>query len=110
MDLARWLSLQNSGHCTASVCAMDVMSVGTTTVRCFSTVWAYVDLLRSRWWVEADRAFATQSEHEAIADALLKRNPILARERNETHVDNAWRVVEAGLKGLEEQPKAAING
>jgi DNA-binding GntR family transcriptional regulator len=68
------------------------------------TLWAYVDLLRARWWMEADRAFATQEEHEAIADALANRDPMLARKRNETHVDNAWRVVEAGIKSLGEHP------
>ena len=62
------------------------------------SLWAYVDLLRGRWWLEADRAFATQSEHEAIADALSRRDPALARQRNEAHVDNAWAIVEAGFK------------
>jgi DNA-binding GntR family transcriptional regulator len=62
------------------------------------TLWAYVDLLRGRWWAQADRAFATQAEHEAIADALASRNPALARERNQQHVDNAWSIVEAGFK------------
>lgn len=62
------------------------------------TLWAYVDLLRGRWWTQADRAFDTQAEHEAIAAALSMRNPQLARERNEAHVDKAWKVVEAGLK------------
>jgi DNA-binding GntR family transcriptional regulator len=61
-------------------------------------LWAYVDLLRGRWWIEADRASATQSEHEAIADALSRRDPTLARQRNEAHVDNAWAIVEAGIK------------
>jgi DNA-binding GntR family transcriptional regulator len=65
------------------------------------TLWAYVDLLRGRWWAEADRAFATQAEHEAIAEALGKRDPGLARQRNEVHVDNAWRVVETGFKKRE---------
>lgn len=64
------------------------------------TLWAYVDLVRSRWWMEADRALATQSEHEAIVDALLARDPVLARERNVAHVDNAWKVIEAGFKSL----------
>jgi DNA-binding GntR family transcriptional regulator len=62
------------------------------------TLWAYVDLLRGRWWAAADRAFATQAEHEAIAAALASRDTTLARERNVTHVDNAWHVVEAGFK------------
>lgn len=62
------------------------------------TLWAYVDLLRGRWWMEADRAFATQREHEEIAEALSTRNPLLARQRNEIHVDNAWSIVEAGFK------------
>lgn len=69
-------------------------------VQQLKTLWAYVDLVRGRWWIEADRAFATQSEHEAIADALSNRDPALARRRNESHVDNAWSVVEAGFKRL----------
>jgi DNA-binding GntR family transcriptional regulator len=72
------------------------------------TLWAYVDLLRGRSWIEADRAFATQKEHEAIAEALLARNPALARERNEVHVVNAWQVVEAGLKRREVPPLRQI--
>jgi DNA-binding GntR family transcriptional regulator len=72
------------------------------------TLWAYVDLLRGRWWIEADRAFATQSEHEAIADALSKRDPALARQRNETHVDNAWSIVEAGFKRREQSSVASF--
>lgn len=68
------------------------------------TLWAYVDLVRSRWWIEADRALATQREHEAIVDALLARDPVLARERNVAHVDNAWKVVETGFKSLGELP------
>jgi DNA-binding GntR family transcriptional regulator len=67
------------------------------------TLWAYVDLVRSRWWIEADRALATQREHEAIVDALLARDPVLARDRNVAHVDNAWKVVEAGFKSLDRQ-------
>ena len=74
------------------------------------TLWAYVDLVRGRWWMEADRAFATQSEHEAIVEALLKRDPVAARERNVTHVDNAWGVVEAGFKRLGGHSTPAING
>ena len=74
------------------------------------TLWAYVDLVRGRWWMEADRALATQREHEAIVDALMERNPVLARERNVTHVDNAWSVVEAGFKSLGGQSPQAING
>jgi DNA-binding GntR family transcriptional regulator len=73
-----------------------------------TTLWAYVDLLRGRWWIEADRAFATQSEHEAIADALSRRDPALARQRNETHVDNAWSIVEAGFKKREQSSAAAL--
>lgn len=73
------------------------------------TLWAYVDLVRSRWWMEADRALATQSEHEAIVDALLARDPVLARERNVAHVDNAWKVIEAGFKSLG-QPTAQADG
>jgi DNA-binding GntR family transcriptional regulator len=60
-----------------------------------------VDLLRGRWWAAADRAFATQAEHEAIAAALSSRDPALARERNVAHVDNAWGIVEAGFKQQE---------
>jgi DNA-binding GntR family transcriptional regulator len=67
------------------------------------TVWAYVDLVRSRWWMEADRALATQREHEAIVEALVARDPILARERNVKHVDNAWKVVEEGFKSIGSQ-------
>lgn len=67
------------------------------------TVWAYVDLVRSRWWMEADRAEATQREHEAIVEALLARDPVVARERNVAHVDNAWKVVEAGFRSLSGQ-------
>jgi len=67
-----------------------------------------VDLLRGRWWIEADRAFATQSEHEAIADALSRRDPALARQRNEIHVDNAWSIVEAGFKRREQPSPAAL--
>ena len=73
-----------------------------------TTLWAYVDLLRGRWWREADRAFATQSEHEAIADALMRRDPALARQRNESHVDNAWSVVEAGFKRREHLSAASF--
>jgi DNA-binding GntR family transcriptional regulator len=73
-----------------------------------TTLWAYVDLLRGRWWIEADRAFATQSEHEAIADALARRDPALARQRNEAHVDNAWSIVEAGLKRREQSTAASL--
>jgi DNA-binding GntR family transcriptional regulator len=73
------------------------------------TLWAYVDLLRGRWWMEADRAFATQHEHEAIADALLKRDPTLARQRNEAHVDNAWSIVEAGFKRREQRSDVAVD-
>ena len=68
------------------------------------TVWAYVDLVRSRWWIEADRAMATQGEHEAIVEALVARDPVLARERNVAHVDNAWKVVEAGFKSISSAP------
>ena len=74
------------------------------------TLWAYVDLVRGRWWMEADRAFATQSEHEAIVEALLKRDPLAARERNVAHVDNAWRVVEAGFKSIGGYGESTING
>jgi len=58
---------------------------------------AYVDLLRGRRWVASDRAPLTQTEHEAILDALEKRDGRLARRLNETHVDHAWRVVEAAF-------------
>jgi DNA-binding GntR family transcriptional regulator len=68
------------------------------------TLWAYVDLLRGRWWAAADRAFATQAEHEAIAAALSSRDAALARERNVAHVDNAWRIVEAGFKREDPAP------
>lgn len=68
------------------------------------TLWAYVDLVRSRWWIEADRAMATQGEHEAIVEALVARDPVLARERNVAHVDNAWKVVEAGFKSISKAP------
>jgi DNA-binding GntR family transcriptional regulator len=68
------------------------------------TLWAYVDLLRGRWWAAADRAFATQAEHEAIAAALSNRDATLARERNVTHVDNAWGIVEAGFRRQEPVP------
>ncbi len=64
------------------------------------TLWAYVDLVRSRWWIEADRAMATQQEHEAIVEALVARDPALARERNVAHVDYALKVVEAGFKSI----------
>ena len=60
--------------------------------------------------MEADRAFATQSEHEAIVEALLKRDAVAARERNVTHVDHAWSVVEAGFKRVGGHPTPAING
>ncbi len=74
------------------------------------TLWAYVDLLRGRSWIEADRAFATQKEHEAIAAALSARDPALAREQNEVHVAKAWQVVEAGLKRREFPPLQQIGG
>jgi DNA-binding GntR family transcriptional regulator len=75
-----------------------------------TTLWAYVDLVRGRWWMESDRAFATQREHEAIAEALLQRNPVLARERNVAHVDNAWSVVEAGFMRLSRQTTDSEDG
>lgn len=74
------------------------------------TLWAYVDLVRGRWWMEGDRAFDTQREHEAIADALRQRDPVLARERNVAHVDNAWSVVEAGFKRLSRETKDTDDG
>lgn len=72
------------------------------------TIWSYVDLVRGRWWREADRAFATQREHEAIVDALSRRDPALARHRNETHVDNAWSIVEAGFKRREHSSATSL--
>jgi DNA-binding GntR family transcriptional regulator len=62
------------------------------------TLWAYVDLLRGRTWVVADRGPETQREHEAIAEALSKRDAKLARELNERHVEHAWGVVDTGFK------------
>jgi DNA-binding GntR family transcriptional regulator len=58
---------------------------------------AYVDLLRGRRWMASDRAPSTQSEHEAILHALENRDSRLARQLNETHVDRAWRVIEAAF-------------
>lgn len=74
------------------------------------TLWAYVDLLRGRWWMEADRAFSTQGEHEAIADALSNRDSARARQLNEAHVDNAWNIVEAGFKSLGSHQPLEVNG
>ena len=55
----------------------------------------YVDLLRGRSWIASNRAPDTQSEHEAIVEALAARDSARARQLNEMHVDHAWRVVEA---------------
>jgi DNA-binding GntR family transcriptional regulator len=58
-------------------------------------LWAYMDLLRGRSWIATDRAPDTQREHEAIVEALARRDAARARLLNETHVDHAWKVVEA---------------
>jgi DNA-binding GntR family transcriptional regulator len=58
----------------------------------------YVDLLRGRSWIASNRAPDTQNEHEAIVEALLARDSVRARQLNESHVDQAWRVVEAAFK------------
>ena len=63
------------------------------------TLWAYVNVLRSHSWVQSNRAFKTQQEHEAIVEALCDRDVAAARELNEVHVTNAWNVVAAGFKG-----------
>jgi DNA-binding GntR family transcriptional regulator len=68
------------------------------------TLWAYVDLLRGRAWVNTDRATSTQREHEAIVAALSRRDAALARRLNEEHVDQAWAIVSANY--LAEGPPA----
>lgn len=53
-------------------------------------LWAYVDILRGHYWTSTNRAATSLAEHEAILDALQRRDGATARRLNETHVQNAW--------------------
>jgi DNA-binding GntR family transcriptional regulator len=65
------------------------------------TLRAYSDLLRGRSWMQSDRTFEVQREHEEIVDALYRRDAASARELNERHVARAWEFVEVHLKARE---------
>jgi DNA-binding GntR family transcriptional regulator len=58
-------------------------------------VWAYVDLLRGRFWMHTDRPSTGHVEHTAMIDAIAQRDPARARRLNEEHVERAWRAVAA---------------
>jgi GntR family transcriptional regulator, trigonelline degradation regulator len=53
-------------------------------------LWAYVDILRGHYWTSTDRPSTTQVEHEAILDAMKRRDGATARRLSEIHVQNAW--------------------
>lgn len=56
-------------------------------------VWAYVDLLRGRFWMRTDRPSTGHVEHGAMIDAIERQDVALARRLNEEHVDRAWAAV-----------------
>jgi hypothetical protein len=64
----------------------------------FKAVCGQVDLVRGPLPMEADSAFATRAENDSVAAPLCSLDPVLARKRKETHVDNASGIAEAGLK------------
>jgi DNA-binding GntR family transcriptional regulator len=68
-------------------------------------LWAYVDILRGNYWTSTDRASTSQVEHEAILDALQRRDGATARRLSEIHVQNAWTLL-ATMLGWETSPPA----
>ena len=57
-------------------------------------IWAYVNLVRGTFWMHTDRPLTGAGEHEAIIDALARRDSGLARRLNEEHVERAWASIE----------------
>ena len=64
-------------------------------------VWAYVDLLRGRFWSSTDRPHVGQDEHEQIVDAIANRNADLARQLSAEHVRRAWEGVSPRIHSKE---------
>ena len=58
-------------------------------------LWAFVDLLRGQWWGHTERPADGHFEHEALLDAIVRRDAALARRLNEEHVERAWANVAA---------------
>lgn len=67
-------------------------------------VWTSVNLVRSAAWLSGLRADDSLLEHQAILDAILKRDSEAARQACEAHVRSSWLVIEAALEEqLEEE-------
>ncbi|MCG8420889.1 MAG: GntR family transcriptional regulator [Proteobacteria bacterium] len=65
-------------------------------------VWAFVDLLRGRWWGGTSRPRAGHDEHEALVTAIARRDPTLARRLGEEHVHLAWMNVAARFEASDQ--------
>ncbi len=72
----------------------------------FRTIWSCVDLLRGRWWGTSERPDTGHAEHEAIVDALVRRDGALARRLNEAHIARAWQSIAARFNPAAEPVKA----
>lgn len=56
----------------------------------FRSIWAYVDLLRGRWWAGTPRPDTGHPEHEALVEAIAAHDGVGARRIAEEHVGLAW--------------------
>lgn len=64
-------------------------------------LWTHINVVRGTAWVGNTRTDSSRDEHRAVLEAILARDPELARREMEKHIQSSWKIVEAALRELE---------
>ena len=59
-----------------------------------------IALIRSTSWINKERKYEVFQEHIEITEAILNKDPVLAKERAEEHIYKAWQSAERNLDHL----------
>jgi DNA-binding GntR family transcriptional regulator len=56
-------------------------------------LWAYVNVMRPRYWLSTNRAAESHVEHQQILTAVQRHDGFEARRLSQEHIERAWRLV-----------------